>query len=70
MRYLILGQGWPVTGDKLVPAGTIISLPARGGDHWSALATGKVPPMNAQALDQQAYDVLVQAYGVGKLVPR
>jgi hypothetical protein len=59
MRYLILDQGLPV-GQWLIPAGTIIDAAAT--DMWSTLMLGRVPPPNAQALDQAAYDAMRLAY--------
>jgi hypothetical protein len=68
MRYLLTGHGFPV-GQYLIPVGTVIDVPAKAGDDWSRLATGKTIPRNAQPLDQQAFDALVKAYGPNRLVP-
>ena len=65
MKYLLYGHGWPI-GSALIPLGTIISMPPN--DDWSRLAAGRTPPINAQALDQEAWDALVAAYDAGKLV--
>jgi hypothetical protein len=59
MRYQIVGHGWPI-GDRLVPGGTVID--AASPDDWSRLAAGRVPPINTQALDKEAYDLLLATY--------
>ena len=67
MKYQLTMHGWPI-GQFLIPVGTVIDIPAKDGDDWSALATDMVPPINAQALDAQAWNALVRAYGARKLV--
>jgi hypothetical protein len=67
MKYQLVNHGWPI-GQFLVPVGTVISIPPNVGDDWSRMAVGRVPPMNAQPLDKEAYEALVRAYGAKKLV--
>jgi hypothetical protein len=43
-----------------VPSGTIIDFAKR--DHWSKLAKGKVIPLNATCLDEEAWQAQLQAY--------
>jgi hypothetical protein len=69
MKFQLCNHGWPI-GQYLVPVGTVISIPAKAGDDWSAMAVGRVPPPNAQPLDREAYYALVRAYGEKKLVMR
>jgi hypothetical protein len=57
MRYRIFGAGWPV-GQHLIPTGTIVDTAI---DAW---AIGLTPPPNAQALDDEAQQLLSQIYGV------
>jgi hypothetical protein len=61
MKYLLAHHGWLI-GDRFIPAGTTIELPAKPGDDWSRLAQGKTIPINAQALDAEAWDALNAAY--------
>ena len=61
MKYLLSAYGWPI-GDRLIPAGTTIDLPAKPGDDWSRLAEGKTIPINSQPFDAEAWDALVAAY--------
>ena len=51
---------WPL-GDALVcPANTIIDASAK--DRWSQRAKGKVIPINATPLDQEAWEAQLAAY--------
>jgi hypothetical protein len=61
MRYLLAGttSGWPI-GQWLVPRGHIVD--ASVNDQWSFITNGRVPPMNAQALDQAAWDAMAAEY--------
>jgi len=59
MRFRITGQGWRL-GDTLVPADTVIDF-ARS-DQWSKRAKGKPIPLNAQPLDEEAWQAQVRAY--------
>jgi hypothetical protein len=56
MRYQLANHGWPI-GATLIPTGTIID--SNGTDEWSRLAAGRVPPLNAEPQDQEAYDLMV-----------
>jgi hypothetical protein len=59
MIYQLVGHGWPVNGGAtLIPQGTRIDT---GQPEWEWLAE-QVPPPNAQALDQNAYDVMIKYY--------
>ena len=59
MKFQLLGD-WPCQGGALfVPAGTVID----GNDpKWLGAALPKPMPMNAKALDQDAYDALCLWY--------
>jgi hypothetical protein len=61
MKYQLSVHGWPI-GDRLIPLGTVIDLPAKSGDDWSRLVEGRPMPLNAQALDAEAWDALVATY--------
>lgn len=64
MRYQIGGGGWPI-GAVLIPAGTIISLDNKAEHQlteWERLARGRIPPMDAIALDQEAWEAMAQSY--------
>jgi hypothetical protein len=53
MRFQICGQGWPLDGGAaLAPPGTVIDWSAN--DHFSLWARGKVIPINATPLDDEA----------------
>jgi len=61
MRFQLKNHGWPI-GDKLVPTGTILDLGNPASD-WDRLARDHMPPpLNAVALDQEAFDVMWRAY--------
>jgi hypothetical protein len=60
MKFRITGQGWRL-GDALVPANTVIDLAKRG--QWSQRAKGKVIPINATPLDEEAWQAQLAAYG-------
>jgi hypothetical protein len=61
MRFQITGQGWPLQGGAaLAPAGTVIDWSA--SDHWSLYACGLTPPINATALDAEAWQAQLNAY--------
>jgi hypothetical protein len=59
MRFRITGQGWRL-GDALVPADTVIDASAK--DRWSQRAKGKVIPLNATPLDEEAWQAQLAAY--------
>jgi hypothetical protein len=59
MKFRITGQGWRL-GDALVPANTIIDAGAK--DRWSQRAKGKVIPINATPLDDEAWQAQLAAY--------
>ena len=68
MRYQITQHGFPV-GDKLIPVGTVID--SKANDDWSRLAKGRAPPINALALDQEAWDAIQAAHPYQQhLIPR
>jgi hypothetical protein len=58
MRYR-LSSAWRM-GAMLCPAGTVIDFSRR--DHWSELAKGKVIPINATPLDEEAWQAQLSAY--------
>lgn len=61
MRYQINGQGFPLDGGAwLAPAGTIID--STSNDHWSLRARGLIPPWNATALDNEAWELMQRSY--------
>ncbi len=58
MKFQLLAPGWPVKGGAvLVPAGTILD---RADWQWLGIALPWPPPINAMALDQEAYDELLK----------
>jgi hypothetical protein len=61
-RYQLRMHGWSI-GDRLIPEGTIIDDVA-GQDDWSKLVRAKElpPPLNAQPLDQAAFDKMKSVY--------
>jgi hypothetical protein len=59
MRFR-LTAGWRLDGDALVPVGTVIDASAK--DRWSQRAKGKVIPINATPLDQEAWEAQLAAY--------
>jgi hypothetical protein len=63
MLYQLDSQGWPI-GQHHIPGGTRIdtSLP-----EWRYLAD-HIPPMNAQALDQNCYDVMAAKYPYNRIL--
>jgi hypothetical protein len=66
MKFAVGTGGWPI-GQFCVPTGTIIDTSSMDPGMTTllakALAPGKVPPMNSQALDQETYAAMVAAYG-------
>lgn len=61
MRFQITGQGWPLQGGAaLAPAGTVIDWSAN--DHFSVYARGLTIPINATALDDEAWQAQLAAY--------
>jgi hypothetical protein len=61
MRFQINGQGWPLNGGAaLAPAGTVID--SASNDHWSLFARGLIPPPNATALDDEAWELMQRSY--------
>jgi hypothetical protein len=61
MKYQLHSHGWPI-GDRLIPVGTVIKLPPKEGDDWSALAQGKPIPLNAVPLDDEAYQAMLRQF--------
>ena len=63
MKYQLSGCGWPV-GQFLIPVGTIIDLtkPPEQMNDWEKLALGKLPPLNALALDDDCANAMEQGY--------
>jgi hypothetical protein len=58
MKFQLLGD-WPATGNLCVPAGTEID----GHDpKWCGVPLPLPMPLNAKAMDQEAYDALVDWY--------
>ncbi len=59
MKFQLMGD-WPVSGGSVcVPAGTEID----GNDPlWRGMALPLPMPLNARALDQEAYDAMVAWY--------
>lgn len=58
MIFQLTHHGWPIEGGaKLIPVGTLL-------DHadwqWNGTPLPWPPPINAIALDQAAYDTLLQ----------
>lgn len=63
MKYQLAQHGWPI-GQFLIPVGTIIDLtkdPEQMND-WEKLAQGKLPPLNALALDDDCANAMEQGY--------
>jgi len=58
MRFRIT-QGWQL-GDAVVPENTVIDFAKR--DQWSQRAKGKVIPIDAQPLDEEAWQAQLNAY--------
>jgi hypothetical protein len=58
MRYR-LSSAWRI-GAVLCPAGTVID--ASTNDYWSKAAKGKVIPINATPLDEEAWQAQLAAY--------
>jgi hypothetical protein len=63
MRYQLVDHGWPI-GQWLIPAGTIIDLskPDTQLTDFEKLAKGRVPPLNALALDPECVELMRTAY--------
>jgi hypothetical protein len=59
MRYQLGMHGWPV-GQYLIPDSTIID--AASSDDWSRLARGRIPPLNARPLDDEALQLMMKSY--------
>jgi hypothetical protein len=59
MKFRVTGQGWRL-GDAIVPADTVID--ASANDRWSKRARGLTPPINATALDREAFEAQLAAY--------
>jgi hypothetical protein len=61
MKYR-LSTPWPLQGGAaLAPSGTIIDT-TDGTDMWSIWARGLIPPLNAQALDAETYELMWRSY--------
>jgi hypothetical protein len=56
-------SGWPI-GAQLIPAGTRIDTSEQ---EWRFLSN-HIPPMNAQALDQNTYDVMAARYPYNRIM--
>ena len=56
-RWRLIGP-WPV-GAWLIPSGTVLDS---ADMRWSGMALPTLPPINARALDQEAYDILARVY--------
>jgi hypothetical protein len=59
MRFQITGRGW-LLGDMLCPSGTVLDFSKP--DMWTKRAKGKVIPINATPLDQEAHEAQQRAY--------
>jgi hypothetical protein len=60
MRYRI-SRAWPLDhGRFLAPSGTVID--SNSDDEWSRYARRLTPPWDAQALDDEAYQLMLQSY--------
>ena len=60
MRYR-LSRAWPLDhGRQLAPSGTVID--SNSDDDWSRLARRLTPPWDAQALDDEAYQLMLRSY--------
>jgi hypothetical protein len=63
MKYQLAGHGWPI-GQWLIPVGTVIDhtkTPEQMTD-WEKLALGKLPPLNAVALDDDCAEAMANGY--------
>jgi len=59
MRYRIEPPGWRIAGgSEFLPAGTIVDTA-----DPNCPAKELTPPINARALDQAAWQALLEAYG-------
>ena len=58
MKYQIIDYDWPVEHHAPIPVGTVIDTDQ---SEWAWLKY-RPPPINAMAMDQQAYDVLRRRY--------
>jgi len=47
-------------GRLLAPSGTVID--SHSDDDWSRCARGLTPPWDAQALDEEAYQLMLRSY--------
>jgi hypothetical protein len=56
MKFQLVNHGWPINGGAmLIPTGTMLD----GLDwKWQGVALPMPPPVNAAAMDQEAYDEL------------
>ena len=61
MRYQIGTGGWPI-GSWLIPVDTILDI-SKPND-WTRLAAGRVPPLNARPMDDEAYQLMLKSYPV------
>ena len=60
MRYRI-SRAWALDhGRLLAPSGTLID--SKSDDDWSRYARGLIPPWDAQALDDEAYQLMLRSY--------
>jgi len=60
MRYRI-SRAWALDhGRLLAPGGTVID--GNSDDDWSLYARGLTPPWDAQALDDEAYQLMLRSY--------
>jgi hypothetical protein len=60
MRYRI-SRPWALDhGRLLAPSGTVID--GNSDDDWSLYARGLTPPWDAQALDDEAYQLMLRSY--------
>jgi hypothetical protein len=57
MKFQLVGHGWPV-GARLIEEGTVIDT---SSPEWAWLPPEAIP-INAQALDQAAWDALLLHY--------
>jgi hypothetical protein len=62
MHFRIERQPW-IIGQWTVPPGTEIN--SAKPDQWTEIVRGKVPPLNAVALDQECFDLMWAAYQWG-----
>lgn len=63
MKFKIEREPW-IIGAWQVPPGTVIDGNLKG-DHYTDLARGHCPPLNALCLDQEAYDLMWNMYQWG-----